>query len=157
MRVGTSSRDVLGQSSLRGKLYSKKKVWVPRKTDDGGASSSGGGGHGSSVLTLRHTINNSKHSVGHDGLQYVVQARSYTSSPQDLVTTMRGGGVAVWRWGDDAAGGTTVPSLAVRAFRLAASSASFASPVLLKSITGDQAFITNLFTLASRYRSTYCS
>ena len=118
VRVGTSSRDVLGQSSLRGKLYSKKKVGVPTKTDDGRASSSGGGGHGSSVLTLRHTINNSKHSVGHDGLQYVVQARAYTSSPQDLVTTMRGGGVAVWRWGDDAAGGTTVPSLAVRAFVL---------------------------------------
>ena len=67
----------------------------------------------SSRLTLRRTINDHKGSAGHDGLQYVVQARSYVSSPKDLVTTMRGGGVAVWRWGDDNA---TVPSLAVRSF-----------------------------------------
>ena len=38
----------------------------------------------------------SKHCTG---LQYVVQARSYPTSPRDVVTTMRGGGVAVWRRG----------------------------------------------------------
>ena len=35
------------------------------------------------------------------GLRYVVQSRAYPSSPNDLVTTMRGGGVAVWRWNED--------------------------------------------------------
>lgn len=35
------------------------------------------------------------------GLRYIVQARTYPSSPNDLVTTMRGGGVAVWRWNED--------------------------------------------------------
>ena len=55
-------------------------------------------------LDLIRTIHNSS-SCGEDpgkhctGLRYVVQARSYPTSPRDLVTTMRGGGVAVWRWG----------------------------------------------------------
>jgi hypothetical protein len=90
----------------------------PPLLPDGGG---GGGGGGGGILKLRRTINNSKDSAGHDGLQYVVQARSYVSSPNDLVATMRGGGVAVWRWlcpgGNNRSGSdATVPTLAVRSF-----------------------------------------
>jgi hypothetical protein len=89
----------------------------------GSGSSGSPGSSGSSLLpggslpgSLRvvWTANASKGSPDHDGLQYVAQARAYASSPADLVTTMRGGGVAVWRWANSAG----PPSLSVRALAL---------------------------------------
>jgi hypothetical protein len=86
--------------------------WRPWKTDDGAAV------HPLALVRTIHSGSScgetpSKHCAG---LQYVVQARSYPTSPRDLVTTMRGGGVAVWRWG--AAGAANESALAVRSFVL---------------------------------------
>ena len=68
------------------------------------------------ALTLARTISDcdgSNHTC--DGLSYVVQARSYPASPSDLVVTMRGGGVGIWRWGPETA---AAPSLALRSLAL---------------------------------------
>lgn len=71
------------------------------------------------ALSLVRTIHNCSGSKHCEGLSYVVQARSYPTSPHDLVATMRGGGVAVWRWGPEPSTVmSTAPTLGIRSFVL---------------------------------------
>ena len=62
------------------------------------ASPASRGAEGAGALSLERTIHDCAGHAGCAGLHYVVQARAYPSSPLDVVTTMRGGGVALWRW-----------------------------------------------------------
>ena len=62
------------------------------------ASPASRGEEGAGALSLERTIHDCAGHAGCTGLHYVVQARAYPSSPLDVVATMRGGGVGLWRW-----------------------------------------------------------
>ena len=102
---------------------------LPRQVPGPASESPPAGSHSLALVqTIQNNCSGPTHPGGStrskhcDGLSYCVQARAYPSSPRDLVVTMRGGGVAVWRWGPEPAAAAAVklaaPALAVRSFVL---------------------------------------